>query len=498
MIRPPAKNASGTEKPGTSGYGGHGEAAQDPVAVNGPIFVDWPDPLFALAITGEQRGYLEPCGCAGLDFQKGGIGRRQGLFRQLREKGWQVLPVDLGSQIRRFGRQAEIKFETTIQALEAMEYQAVALGLEDLRQLSAEVLWIQTESFPDLFVAANVKIPDVTSLKPYRVLQAGERKIGVTSVMGSSYLSQLGGSEVEVTPPESALAEIQSELEAEGCDHWVLLAHAPAEETDALAEKFPLFDFVVSTSATVEPEPRPRPVSEQSDTRRIEVGQKGMYVGVLGFFDDAENPVRYQRVPLDSRFELTSEMRTLMADYQEQLKALGYSGLGLQPVSHPRGEHGPLAAQFTGSESCGECHKKAYAKWKNRPNISGLPHAHVLATKTLLELDPARHHDPECISCHVTGWNPQEYYPYETGFTSPEETPLLVGNGCENCHGPGAAHVAAEGGRDEVAKTEHRALMRLNKGWAEENLCRRCHDADNSPGFDFSKYWPLIEHIGKD
>ena len=45
------------------------------------------------------------------------------------------------------------------------------------------------------------------------------------------------------------------------------------------------------------------------------------------------------------------------------------------------------------------------------------PHYH--ATDTLVKLDPPRHFDPECLSCHVTGWNPQEYFPYKSGYTEP-------------------------------------------------------------------------------
>src|SRR5689334_17284064 len=50
----------------------------DPIAVNGEIFIDqatkqpWPKPDVALVFSGEQNGYLEPCGCAGLVNQKGG------------------------------------------------------------------------------------------------------------------------------------------------------------------------------------------------------------------------------------------------------------------------------------------------------------------------------------------------------------------------------------------------------------------------------------------
>ena len=47
------------------------------------------------------------------------------------------------------------------------------------------------------------------------------------------------------------------------------------------------------------------------------------------------------------------------------------------------------------------------------------PHYH--ATDTLVKLDPPRHFDPECLSCHVTGWNPQEYFPYATGYMSLED-----------------------------------------------------------------------------
>src|SRR6187401_616745 len=48
----------------------------DPIEVNGPIFVDWPKPDVTLVFTGEQDGYIEPCGCAGLENQKGGFRRR--------------------------------------------------------------------------------------------------------------------------------------------------------------------------------------------------------------------------------------------------------------------------------------------------------------------------------------------------------------------------------------------------------------------------------------
>ena len=123
-------------------------------------------------------------------------------------------------------------------------------------------------------------------------------------------------------------------------------------------------------------------------------------------------------------------------------------------------------------------------------------------------------HDPECLACHVTGWHPQKYFPFETGYVSLKDTPKLVGNGCENCHGPAARHAAVENGEIDVNDAERnklRAELRLkivpnegNKSGQEYDkgkvvqMCMQCHDLDNSPDFDFQKYWPKVKHVGKD
>jgi hypothetical protein len=111
-----------------------------------------------------------------------------------------------------------------------------------------------------------------------------------------------------------------------------------------------------------------------------------------------------------------------------------------------------------------------------------------------------REHDPECLSCHVTGWNPQGYYPYVSGFLKIEDSRLHA-NGCENCHGPCSAHVELENqiaaGKEfdkELRKKLTREIKVTLKQAKETNLCLDCHDLDNSPEFDFDKYWPLVDH----
>ena len=55
-----------------------------------------------------------------------------------------------------------------------------------------------------------------------------------------------------------------------------------------------------------------------------------------------------------------------------------------------------------------------------------------------------RTRDPECITCHATGWDPQQFARYDAAFVDMESTPQLAGSQCENCHGPGSTHVELE------------------------------------------------------
>ena len=86
------------------------------------VWKEWPRPQLALMISGEQHGYFEPCGCT--SNQMGGMARRADLVKKLMEAGWEVRGVDLGGLSRRTIRQAQIKFESSLQALRDLQYVA--------------------------------------------------------------------------------------------------------------------------------------------------------------------------------------------------------------------------------------------------------------------------------------------------------------------------------------------------------------------------------------
>jgi hypothetical protein len=457
---------------------------------NGEVFTDWPKPRAVLVLTGELDGYIEPCGCTGKENQKGGLSRRQNFLRALNAAGWDVVPIDLGGQVKRFGRQTESKFQSIVDGLRGMHYVAVGFGPGDLRlpaeELVAGVAAIGDEPTP--FVSANVGLLglDANITPRFRVIKAGGLTIGITTILGDAEAAKIRNDDIEVVPAAEALAAVVTELTKAKCDHQVLLSWAGPDETKALAARFPQFDIVATAGGGDEP-PRELPVLP-SGARLVELGHKGMFAVAIGFFGGESQPMRSQRVPLDARWGEADDMIALLATYQQKLETLGLAGLGLVPIRHPSGR------RFAGSKACAECHEEAYEVWES----SG----HAKALTTLEEARPRRDSDPECLSCHVVGWAPQRFEPFEGGFAGVEKTPHLAHQGCENCHGPAAAHTAVERGDVRATEAERDRLrdeIKLSLATPEGkqkavNNCLECHDLDNSPKFDFDEYWPAVEH----
>jgi len=473
----------------TPAAGDAGESTEGP-----EDHLTWPKPQVALVLTGNQYGYIEPCGCTGLENQKGGLARRMTFLGQIADLGWDLLPIDAGNQVRRFGRQAEIKFQTTAGGLEAMGYRAVGFGPDDLRLGVGELVAAAAaadDPQDGLFVSANVTLIDPSLTASFKVIEAGGRKVGVTSALDPASLKAEAGGEIEVGDVTEGITRAMAAMTEAGADFRVLLFYGEEEAAAKAVREVAGFDLVVVAGGYGEPLYRPQPIDD-SETQMIVTGNKGMFAGIVAIYD--EQPLRYSRVAMSHDFDDAPEMRQLMATYQNQLEALGLSGLGLRPIDHPSGD------KFVGTKVCGECHTTALAIWENTP------HAH--ATDSIVKPgergDVARHFDPECISCHVTGWNAQNYYPYESGYLSLAESSHLTGNGCENCHGPGAKHSAAEReGADVTAEQRNllRLAMRLPLEKAKDQ-CLQCHDIDNSPDFHkdgaFDDYWAEVEHYGLD
>src|SRR5262249_25308301 len=58
------------------------------------IFPKWTKPDLALLLSGQQHGYIKPCGCSEPQF--GGLTRRYNFLQMLKAGGWPVVAADLG------------------------------------------------------------------------------------------------------------------------------------------------------------------------------------------------------------------------------------------------------------------------------------------------------------------------------------------------------------------------------------------------------------------
>lgn len=471
-------------------------------------FPSWPKPDFAFVVTGEMHGYFEPCGCTA--NQLGGMNRRADLFKQVRDLGWTVHGIDVGGLPRRTGRQAQVKFETTVAAMRDLGYIATGLGPEELRLDPGYLIsqHVVDSDNPLYFLSANLVfygVPDLGTPLPSRIFELNGRKVGITSVMSDRVRKEVipdraEGSTADITwsDPAEALNSVLADFEQHGVDFRILLSQGFDEESVKSAKQFPAFDLVVTTRGHGEGDPSPEVIGR---TRLLRVGNKGKHAAVVGVYPkETETPIRYELVTLTGElFGESAAMIQHMKVYQDRLREEQIA-LSENEVAHPSG------AGFVGAAKCGECHTKAYEIWEKTP------HAHAFES-----LDPtsgrpgherlngvARLFDPECLSCHVTGWDPQEYVRFRTGFLNQEFAStesdkllqsLLAGNQCENCHGPGSRHVELiDAGNTEAAIKEVQVTLET----ARESMCVKCHDVDNSPKFDFDKYWKDVEHYGKD
>ncbi|MDR2704185.1 MAG: hypothetical protein LBC02_00245, partial [Planctomycetaceae bacterium] len=258
----------------------------DPVAINGELFVGWEKPKLLLVFTGFLNGYVEPCGCAGLEQMKGGLSRRYTFFKELEEKkGWSILPIDAGNLNKGFGRQEELKFNFVIdEALRLMKYQAAGIGNRELLlPTDALILYfVDVPGIPRRYTSANVAImqfdPDFTA--PYRVFEQNGVKVGVTSVIGQSLLKEVNNDDIKHEDAVKRLKEILPQFAAEKCDKRVLIVHGSAEETKRIVRSMTgQFDYVLPSDTPAEPPFRP---NWMENSMLIEVGEKGKFAVAVG------------------------------------------------------------------------------------------------------------------------------------------------------------------------------------------------------------------------
>jgi 2',3'-cyclic-nucleotide 2'-phosphodiesterase (5'-nucleotidase family) len=522
-----------------------------------PLFEGWPkdQPDLVFVVTGQTYGYLKPCGCS--QFQLGGLERRANFMNQMREKGWRVVGLDLGDvmptkEYKGLYEQTLKKYETSMKAMKEMGYAAVGIGQTDLESQLFQLLGrytINNPGKPPIVLAGNLigvqrdgmgvpvqKTPrakhfDVQADRPMvenaDVVADPKLSFGVAGVIAKSVreplekaVPEFGYEDTAATLNEALATMAKNPAKPE---LKVLLFQGSLDEAKEVAKDFPQWQLIACLSESPEPPMLPTLVNDKK-TMIVQVGHKGRYVGVVGVFRTEKGfEMKYQLVPMGEEYntpekpeaEAVQKILPLLEKYAETVKKDNFLEQA-KKMQHPvqvKFPQGNLA--YVGSEVCAKCHAAEHKKW------SESKHSHAYEALSKIAKRPMnRQYDPECIKCHVVG------YEYETGFKNERETAHLMHNGCENCHGPGSAHSDKPKNADYIAamfpwrlapddKLPPKEFMEklakmdpLERGKIEipakqqrlinavEAMCRKCHDSENDPKFDFFLYFPQIHHSG--
>jgi Cytochrome c554 and c-prime len=464
------------------------------------LFHTWPadrQPDVVLLLSGEVHGYMQPCGCS--EPQYGGLERRYNFVQGLtRQRGWPIVAVDVGDVAQRSGPQALLKYKYTLEAMKRMRYTAVGIGLNEMSLPLIDALGeFALDNASPRIIAANLankkdnfpKDNSSNMVESYEIAGArGLPKVGVVGAVGPSVAKSVNDPMVKFEDVRKTLEQVIPQLQKNQCELLILLYQGSIEEAKRCAEAFPEFQVIQCLTREEEPPGQPQQVG---NTIIVEVGHKGRYVGLIGAYRGAQSgkpfELFYQLAELGPEYktpegkDADNPILALFENYSKDVKKRNYLS------KYPKAAH-PIQQQFkdakyVGSEKCKKCHEESYEVWKNSP------HSHAYASLQNAKRPSLRQYDGECIVCHVTGFE------YESGFMDEKQTPQLINNGCENCHGPASLHVKDNYNnklnvlmnpyKTQPNETEEQQKLRLNRLDAS---CQKCHDIDNDVHWKLDKW----------
>lgn len=356
------------------------------------------DAVFTIFFTGNEMGTLKPCGCSG--GQLGGLERRRAIFESVAKTRRMI--VDTGMLIDGGDEQEMIKFGIVTEAYNLLGYDFVNLTKDDLEM--AKNLGISSSGVLN-FISAWGSDEKISS--------SGHKKF---SLSGKDVVVNIISSEA------ASVSNLKDSLAKESGSINILILDECNDVVVDLISKMDNISCVICPAESDEP-------MKVSDVKGkplfITVGRRGKYVAkveVKSNLATKKYELSFSSVPVAEHLHEDEDLAGLYKSYQLLVKEADIMSMRSRFTLDDD-------LEYVGSDKCQKCHKYENAKW------SELRHAGAFETL----VDVGSDFDPECVSCHVVG------YDYVSGFVSIERTETLKGVGCEVCHGPGSKHVETFG-----------------------------------------------------
>jgi 2',3'-cyclic-nucleotide 2'-phosphodiesterase (5'-nucleotidase family) len=338
-------------------------------------------------------------------------------------------------------------------------YDAIALGERDLNYgLAFLKEMIEKHSLP--FTNANVRDQATGELilPEFLTVERAGIRVGIVSVMDPRHkIITMSAKEeaFQVDDPVAVMRELLPRLQ-EQVDSVLLLSHLGEQATGDLLNEVTGIDMCVigHTSRNINAE---RVIN---DTAVFAAAFEGRYIGRANLFiDDADGRVMAIDVGITALNEQVANDEEMLARV-EKFKNDLIEFKTAKRAAYPR-TMGSEKETFLGDRACMACHEDAWKVYLDSP------HRSAFATIR----NKGQSFDPECLSCHTTG------YQYKNGYSDESPYNKLANVQCEACHGYGSEHA------------------RDNKWVAQaKDSCTMCHDQKNSPDFDYAAYWEKIKH----
>jgi hypothetical protein len=402
----------------------------------------------------------------------GGVARRATALNDLKKAHplFPVLVVDAGNVLKQSEDIENPLNRWIVEALNELGTHAVNATLSDLKRLNklAELGRIPRNN-STAYVASMIQASgqDLFPPKPFVVqtLRADpgseEIRVGILAVSPASGDAAIGDRTIAA---DAAIRRYLPEVDSQS-DLVVLLTRMPAAELAGIARMFPGIDVIINGNPTGEGREFPMVGS----TVIVESAHAGVAVGVLQLEWDSKGHIQKSQNQLIPLPPLTREAPKLA----QIVESAHREAAAFEEAEAQKSPPVTIPSVFAGPNACKNCHEKAFKVWQQSA------HAHAVET---LKRD-LNQYNRDCVMCHVTGFD------MDRGFVNVLRSPQLASVQCEACHGISADHV-----RDPMAKHPGIGVFQLNRFKVKPSSCKRCHDEDRSPKFDFDKYWKKIEH----
>jgi hypothetical protein len=357
------------------------------------------------------------------------------------------------------------KAEFEARALGIMDLDAIAVGEMDLG-FGRDFLKEMASKYGLRFVSANAVDADTREplFDPFIVRTIDGVRIAFLGVVSperhivAQVESTLLDKKIEILDP-TEMVNRYLPAAREQSDIVVLLSHTGIESSEFLAEDLGVDVVVVGHYPAVLNQPK-----DIGGTTLVMAGAKSDRFGTLSLRladDGTVKTVGGDAIRLLAKGPENPDIAAIAREADEKEKALRRERqLAAQRERETRQQHEQTEKLVSrggiyGAESCKTCHQTIYESWMQTP--------HATAFATLAEADAWD--NPDCIGCHVTGMEDKSY------VADVNVSPEVWNVQCEECHGSGVGHA-----RDGSYVT------------GGEATCRKCHDPDNSPDFDFAIY----------